>query len=187
MQNLDKEQEETAFFAQIGRAVMKWNHVEANTRLLLEYTIGPTNYPHRIQILVCDLQNVALREAIEAIAYDCEAELAEHLRCYAKIFDRIRIHRNRITHTHCFVGYPEGSQVVGIGQPVSAKGGTLRAAFGQITMDEIKQLISHQDAFLEYNYALISVILGLPQAIPLSSIKKPPLPDKYDLPRHNMI
>src|SRR5215212_3039305 len=94
----DLTEEEHRFCAALGGVVIFWNHVEQAMRTLLQRATVLVSMEHRLMVLISSLGNVALAEAMKAIADDHAEDRADHLRHCATLFDAERVYRNYYVH-----------------------------------------------------------------------------------------
>lgn len=183
--------EEKVFCQTLGTVVMFWNHIEASFRTLLQYAArgdGPPNIGDRIDVLIANLGNVSMAEAMEAISEDFDPPTSGHLKHCAELFDALRLYRNYYVHAAIsFATTVDEQQTVAIMQQVTAKGGSLKLHQGSVKRSELETFENRLSEFHTYVTAILIALIGVPDVQPFSSLGKPPLPDKLELRRLRLI
>jgi transposase len=83
---ISENKEDTAFFARLGEVIIQWNMAETSMRLLLYAAAGGGG--HRLDVLIANLNSLALADSLEAVARDHHEPIAGHLSHCAKLFGR---------------------------------------------------------------------------------------------------
>lgn len=178
--------EELQFCTCLGMVVVAWNHAKSSMRRLVQRSVRIGDSGERIMILVANLGNVSLSEALSAIADDHRDEIKAHLKHCAVLFDAERIYRNYYVHSPVtFATTEDESFSKGVAHQISAKGGALRSHTGFVTADDLVAFKDRIASLQNYLSALLSNSMTLQP--PLSSLQMPPLPAKLELPRRNLI
>lgn len=178
--------EERQFCLALGGIVIFWNHVEQSIRTLLQRATILGSMEHRIMVLTANLGNVALAEAMIAIADDHDEDRAVHLKHCAALFDAERVYRNYYVHNP-LTFHTMGAETKSFAMHVTAKGGALKMHRGFITREQLESFHSRLSALQSYIGELIQDSIDLRGGKPLSSLEKPPLPDKLELQRLRLI
>jgi hypothetical protein len=182
-------EKEKLFCASLGGVVVFWNHVESTFRLLLHFVArGPRGLAiaHRLDVLIANLGNVSLAEALKAIADDCEAELRDHLQHCAALFDALRIYRNYYVHGPITFHSTQDTTAAFV-QQMTAKGGALKLHQGSVSTVQLDSFNDELSGLLMYTSHLISEVTQFEKRPPLALLEKPPLPDKLELRRLRLI
>jgi hypothetical protein len=175
-----QEVKEREFLAHLGEVIVKWNHLEANTQVLLTAIVGGGD---RISILTANLGNVALKEAITTFANEFASdEFKPHVLHYAEFFDRLREYRNWFTHSILAIGRTESGEAMGLSQTISAK---RRLTLHQkpTGLAELSEFLDWLDTAHRFASELLCVVYEMPGTKPLDSVTKPDLPDRLQRPR----
>ena len=122
--------EEVRFCTSLGMLVIFWNHIEASMRALVQRATRIGEGEDRIAVLVANLGNVGLAEALEAIADDHRPEIKSHLKHCSALYDAERVYRNYYVHNPVTFE-TRGTETKGFAHHVTAKGGTLRSHVGR--------------------------------------------------------
>lgn len=177
--------EEIRFCTALGGIVIFWNHIEMHMRMLVSRATRIGEGSHRVWVLVSGMGNLALAEALEAIADDHRDEISPHLKHCAALFDAERVYRNYYVHNP--VSFEtRGDNTKGIASHVTSKGGALRQHLGRITTEQIDAFHDRLSVLQSYISDLLAHSRGALET-PLSSLEKPPLPDKLELNRLRLI
>jgi hypothetical protein len=169
------------FCTTLGIAVITWNAVEMQMRRLLAQLSNPSN---RVAALIAHLGNVALADALKAVAHEWPEDLQKHLNHCAALFDRERAYRNHYVHSP--INLIRGKPAVST-KAITSKGGALRIHEGEVDILDITSLLVRLNDLHRYIQALGQVVVNEPSATPLASIEKPPLPDELKLPRQHLV
>lgn len=185
----DLTEEEKRFCEKLGAIVIFWNHIEGSFQSLVHFAArgseGP-NIAHRIDVLVSNLGNVSLAEAMQAISEDHEGDIGGHLKHAADLFDALRIYRNYYVHGPITFASTE-TDTSAMMQQLTAKGGSLRLHQGQVSRPQLEAFMEQLSVLIRYLSALTMEMVELPNRQPLASLEKPPLPDKLELRRLRLI
>ena len=187
----DLTEEEKLFCQILGAVVIAWNHVEMSFRTLLHYAArgeaGPS-IGERIDVLLAHMGNFSMAEAMQAIAEDFDPPASEHLIHCAALFDALRLYRNYYVHAAItFATTTDESHTVAIMQQMTAKGGALKLHQGTVKRPEVEAFQERLFTLQSYVGSVLTGLIGLPNATPLASLEKPPLPDKLELRRLRLI
>lgn len=177
--------EEVRFCASLGGVVIFWNHIEGTMRNLVIRATRIGEGQERATVLVAHLQNVALVEALSAIADDHRDEIKTHLKHCAALFDSERAYRNYYVHNPVTFE-SHNDQTKGYAYHITAKGGALKAHFGHITIEQLDAFHDRLTLLQKYIGDLTAHSCGNLET-PLSSLKMPPLPDKLEMRRLRLI
>lgn len=176
--------EEIRFCASLGGVVIFWNHVEMDMRTLVQRATRIGEGEQRVMVLVANLGNVSLAEALTAVSDDHRDEIKPHLRHCSDLFAAERVYRNYYVHNPTsFI--TRGADTKGRANHVTAKGGALKGHASLISAEQLDAFHDRLSALQRYIGALIGHSLGQP--IDLASLEKPPLPDKLEVPRQRLI
>jgi hypothetical protein len=178
--------EEVRFCAALGGVVIFWNHIDWSMRTLLQRATILGSMNERVMVLVPNLGNVALTEAMTAIADDHEEDRASHLKHCAALFDAERIYRNYYVHNP-FTFLSTESDTKSLAMHVTAKGGALKVHRGHVTAAQLETFHDRLSALGMYIGEIIQDSIDSRGGKPLSSLEKPPLPDKLELNRLRLI
>jgi len=175
--------EEIGFCASLGGVVIFWNHIEFAMRTLVQRATRIGEGEQRVMVLVANMGNVALAEALTAISDDHRDEIKLHLRHCAALFDAERVYRNYYVHNPISFE-TRGDDTKGRARHVTAKGGALKQHMGHITAAQLDAFHDRLTALQNYISALLANSFG---GKPLASLEMPPLPDKLELRRLHLI
>jgi hypothetical protein len=197
-------EEQDAMLTELGRMVTTWNWLESQVRVVLtllasaseeallrgqnrmdEVTAART----RARVLTTHLGNVAITDAINALAKGQNALLAGHLTHLSKLFDRLREHRNFYAHgtkgAGSNVSLDGRMETSALATQVTAKG-TLKVSslrFGKSDLEVFVRQLGDAGRYSQMiQHAIINPNLP-PEAYAgvfehPSSLQKPPLPDR---------
>lgn len=178
--------EEKDFCQSLGGIVIFWNHVENSMRILLQRATVNGSMEHRLMVLISNLGNVSISEAMTAIADDHRVERMQHLKHCAKLFDAERIYRNYYVHNPVTF-HTRGKESQTVAMHITAKGGALKKHDAFITKAQLNEFHDRLSVLQNYIGELIEDSINLRNGKPLSSLEMPPLPDKLELPRLRLI
>jgi hypothetical protein len=176
-------EEEKLFCTSLGGIVIFWNHIEDTMRGLVHACTGRG---HRTTVLVAHLGNVALAEALAAVADDHDAEICAHLKHCSALFDAERIYRNYYVHNPVTFE-TRGAVTHGRAKHITAKGGALKMHQGQVSRQQLDEFHDRLSKLQLYLIDLVAAAIGRSDQESLSSLEKPPLPDKLELHRLRLI
>lgn len=178
--------EEKDFCLSLGGIVIFWNHIEQSMRQLLQRATVLGSMEHRLMVLVSNLGNVSLSEAMIAIADDHRADRAPHLKHCAKLFDAERVYRNYYVHNPVTF-QTRGNDSKTVAMHITAKGGALKLHQALITTAQLDKFHDRLSVLQAYIGELMEDSVNLRNGKPLSSLEMPPLPDKLELQRLRLI
>ena len=173
-----------AFLATLGSLVVCWNHLEASLQSMV-YALGGAG--SRTDIITAHMGNVALCDALRVLSAEFGDDMLKpHLVHFIELFDRVRTYRNYYVHGVRHLGLDQQGAVVGMSQSISAK---TRLILHQetVTEENLKACNLQIEKGRRYADAIISNLWQIDRSLDeeqsLSSLQKPPLPDKLRKPR----
>ena len=172
------------YLAKLGEFVVQWNHVEAITQMMLRNLAGSG---FKADILIANLGNVAPREAIVTLANEfSEPLIRDHIIHYCKFFDHVREHRNWIVSWRSCASTVGRSRVGRYPECLSV--GVRLVSHQSFTgADEIVARTQDTVTLQQYGTQLLAELGAFdkdpPGFQPLSSLEKPPLPERLQKPR----
>lgn len=183
MEDLDKlPKDQLHLLARLGEMLLEWNTAEDWLQGLLLNEMGRSD---KMQVLTTHMSNVAVTDALRTLAADFSTpEMAPHLTHAAELFDRLREYRNFYAHAS-IVQWPDTK-----GARIYLHQATARGRFSLsqtfVRGQEIEELIEQCMALSRYASAITGwyPMRGDPDySQSLSSLEKPPLPDRLQKPR----